>query len=103
MDAKQAFSLGVKFLERNEVEMAALAFSQAIVLDPNSAQAFNGRSVAFAMKDDLAKALADCEEAIRLDPHDPEFYRTRGHVYIRMGRDDDGAADFAKADHLDGA
>jgi Tfp pilus assembly protein PilF len=103
MQASKVFELGVGYLDHSEVEMALLAFNQAIRLDPNYAQAFNGRAVVHAMKDALPSALADCCEAIRLDPWNPEFYRTRGYVYSRLGDEEKGQADIAKADEFEHA
>jgi len=103
MNANKAFDLGVSYLENNELAMALLAFNEAVRLEPEMAQAYNGRSVVHALRDELDKALADCCEAIRLDPWNPEFYRTRGYVYSRLGQDEQGRADLAKAEELESA
>jgi tetratricopeptide (TPR) repeat protein len=101
--AEEVFELGVKYLDKEDLDNALVAFSQAIRLDPEFAQAYNGRAVALALKEETEKALADCCEAIRLDANDPEFYRSRGFVYELMGDDEKAAGDFAKAQELDGA
>ncbi len=103
MKANKAFELGVSYLEHSEPEMALLAFNEAIRIDPSLAQAYNGRGVAHALKDNLAGALADCCEALRLDPWNPEFYRTRGYVYTRLGDDEKGRADLEKAAEFEAA
>lgn len=103
MHASTAFDLGVNYLEHGEIEMALLAFTQAIRLDPKMAQAYNGRGVVYAMKDELDKALADCCEAVKLDPWNPEFFRTRGYVYSRLGQEDKGREDVARADQFEAA
>jgi Flp pilus assembly protein TadD len=100
MQADRAYELGVNYLESQEVEMALIAFSEAVRLDPNLAQAFNGRAVAYGLKDDFEKALSDASEALRLDPWEPDYYRTRGFVYDRLGRPEEAAADLEKADQL---
>ena len=42
--------------------------TQAIKLDPNDAPAFNNRGFAYRTKGDIARADADYEQAIKLDP-----------------------------------
>ncbi len=103
MNASKAFDLGVDYLEKNELAMALLAFNEAIRLDPNAAQAYNGRGVVHALRDELDQALADCCEALRLDPWNPEFYRTRGYVYGRLGQEEQSRTDLAKAEEFETA
>ncbi len=101
MKAREAFDLGVKFLDKKDLNNALVAFTEAIRIESTFAQAYNGRAVVLALQDEHEKALADCAEAIRLDPRDPEFYRSRGYVYDQMGDDEKAQADFAKADELE--
>ena len=101
MKPREAYELGVKFLDKRDLDNALVAFSEAIRVDATFAQAYNGRAVALALQDEIERALADCSEAIRLDPRDPEFYRSRGYDYDQMGDDEKAAADLAKAEELD--
>jgi len=103
MNASKAFNLGVGYLDNQELEMALLAFGEAIRLDPAMAEAYNGRGVVHALRGELDKALADCCEALRLNPWSPEFYRTRGYVYNRLGQEENGRADLAKAEEYEAA
>jgi Tfp pilus assembly protein PilF len=100
MRAERAFDLGVSYLEEQEVEMALIAFGEAIRLEPTMSQAFNGRAVVHGLKDDFEKALADANEALRLDPWEPEYYRTRAYVYERLGQKENAASDSEKAEQL---
>ena len=102
MKAREAFDLGVKYLDKKDLDNALVAFSHAIRLESTFAQAYNGRAVVLALRDENEKALADCSEAIRLDPRDPEFYRSRGYVYDQMGDEEKAEADLAKAAELEG-
>jgi Flp pilus assembly protein TadD len=101
MQALRAFNLGVGYLDSSELDMALVAFSEAIRLEPQMAEAYNGRSVVYALKNEPEKALADCCEAIRLNPHDPEFYRTRGYVYECTGDEEKAQADLQYAESLE--
>jgi len=63
--------------------------------DDSLAQAFNARCMARAMLgQDLDKALADCDSALRLLPGEPTFLDSRGLVHLRRGEFDRGIADF---------
>jgi lipoprotein NlpI len=103
MEAVEAFNLGVKYLDHSDFDMAIVAFSEAIRLDPEYAQAYNGRAVAFGLGVRVEEALADSCQAIRLDPEDPEFYRTRAYIYRIIDKDDKAEEDLAKAGQLEGA
>jgi tetratricopeptide (TPR) repeat protein len=48
-------------------------------------------------KGDYAKALADCNEAIRLDPKVAMAYDNRGRAYVVLGQLDKAIADFQEA------
>jgi Flp pilus assembly protein TadD len=102
MQATKAFNLGVGYLDNGELDMALLAFTQAIRLDPQMAQAYNGRAVVHALRGELDKAIADSEESLRLDPDDPEFYKTRGYIYDRLGDEEKSQADLGRAATLEG-
>ncbi len=103
MQASKAFNLAVGYLDNNRLDMAFLAFSQAIRLDPQMAQAYNGRAVVHALRGELAQGLADCAEALRLDPGDPEFYKTRGYIYDQMGDAAKSQADLDQAAAMEGS
>ena len=53
------------------------------------------------MKDELDKALADCNEAIRLDPRDALGYYNRGGVWLKRAQYDKAIADLDEAIRLE--
>ena len=53
---------------------------------PKRAVAYNNRGIAYAAKGDLDRAIADFNEAIRLDPKDATAYTNRGLTYEKQGR-----------------
>jgi len=50
--------------------------------NPKSAQDYNERSATDMQKGDYDKAIADCDEAIRLDPQLAAAYNNRGSAYL---------------------
>ena len=63
--------------------------------------AYTNRAVAYYHKGDLDSALADYNDAIRLDPTYERAYDDRGNVYRRKGDLDRALADYNQAIHLD--
>jgi Flp pilus assembly protein TadD len=46
------------------------------------------------------KSLADMNEAIKLEPGNPEFYEKRSYALRKLGRNDEAEADENKAREL---
>ncbi len=62
-------SQGRKDQAKGDYDSAIAAFSQAIALDPNSAEAFQDRASAYDAKGDYVRAIGDYSEALKLDPN----------------------------------
>ncbi len=99
-DPIEIFNQGIAHLRDHELELALEAFTTAIQLDLGLAAAYNGRAVVHALTGDWDRGVADCNEAIRLDPGEPKFYRTRGLIYREIGKKARAEADLAKAEEL---
>lgn len=63
---KRNLDLGNKYLLAEDYDQAVIAFSNAITIDPMSAEAYNGRGDAFYALGDFEKARADYEKAAEL-------------------------------------
>jgi tetratricopeptide (TPR) repeat protein len=61
------------------------------------AAALNNRGSAYARKGDFDRALADCQEALRLDPTDATAYVIRGYISAAKGDLDRAIADYNEA------
>lgn len=70
---------------------------------PNSqlSKAYSNRGDAFEQKRDHDRALADVNEAIRLDPNNAEAYNVRGSVYANQRDFGRAFADYNTAIRLD--
>lgn len=76
-------------------ELAIADYDKAIELQPFLPQAFNNRCwVRAEMNVDLEKALADCDQALRLKADNARALDTRGLVKLRLGRNEDAIADY---------
>jgi tetratricopeptide (TPR) repeat protein len=91
-DAKQAY------------DRAIADFSEAILINPNSAHAHRLRAHSYDGVTDYDRAIADYSEAIRLDPSDPFGYTGRAGAYgsrNQAGDYDRAIADNSEAIRLD--
>ena len=59
---------GIAFGEMDDYDNAIACFDEAIRLDPNFADAYHSRGVAYRDKADLGKAIPDIKRAKELDP-----------------------------------
>src|SRR2546427_3211313 len=66
----------------------------------NLALAFNNRGVAYSNQGDLARAIADYDQAIRLDPSQAIAFNNRGVSYSKEGDIEQSIRDFDQAIEL---
>ena len=79
----------------------AIDFNEAIRLNPNDAEAYNGRGAVRYDQGDKQAALADYNEAIRLDPSYANAYYNRGLLRDELGDKQGALADYNEAIRLD--
>lgn len=65
---------------------AEAAFEAALAAEPGQPRARHGRARSLGAQNRLDEAVADAQDAIRLDPDAAEFHHTLGYLYERMGR-----------------
>ena len=86
---QEQYDLGMRYLSEGNYQEAILAFTAAIEIDSNRAEAYVGRGDAYVAsgetEENLAAAQADYERAIELDPTIPEAWLGLADVYIRRG------------------
>ncbi|MCF8531684.1 MAG: tetratricopeptide repeat protein [Reyranella sp.] len=80
------FNRGYARFASAEYQKAIADYTAALDLDENFGLAYNNRCLARAVAgQDLLKALADCDVALRLMPVNLDVHDTRGFIYLKLG------------------
>ena len=86
---QEQYDLGVRYLVEGNYEEAIIAFTAAIEIDPNRAEAYMGRGDAYdgsgETEENLTAALADYETAVALDETLVDAWLRLAEVYISRG------------------
>jgi len=80
-------------------EEAEHAYEAALASDPVQPRARHGRARSVAARNRLPEALAEAQEASRLNPREAEFHHTLGSIHERLRQFDEAAA--ALASYID--
>ena len=84
LTAKQAFALGVKSQEDNNLQGAQNYYQRVLEIDPNHALAHNNLGVIFTTLGENPKARSCYEKAIEIDPKHLEAYNNLGKLYLTL-------------------
>jgi tetratricopeptide (TPR) repeat protein/tRNA A-37 threonylcarbamoyl transferase component Bud32 len=87
-------------VDSKEFAEAAELMTKAITVYPHSAVFRHQRGSCYFHEGQYEKALADLDEAIRMEPRKPEHHENRGHTLDRLGRADEAEREFKKAEEL---
>lgn len=98
--ASRSMELGTAYYHDKQYVSAADAFSDALVEDPLSVDAWNNRGAARLHSGDVGRAIADYNRALELSPRDPDIYYNRGNALVRAGQYQDAIADYTRATEL---
>lgn len=97
-------SRGKSYWETGDFDKAIAGYTEIIRLDPENAEAYRSRAIAFRERKppNFDRAIADLNEAIRLEPKTAHGYFERGWSYCwRSTQYDKAIADFTEAIRLD--
>ena len=84
-------------LQRGRIESAIAGFDQAIAVNPNNANAYNGRAMAYSALGDNERAFADLTQAITLSPENARLYYNRGLAYEALEQPEAAISDYDEA------
>lgn len=91
------FEYGNFSMMLGQLNRAIESYSEAIKLDPNNADAYNNRGIAYGKKGEHDLAIKDFNKAIDLNPNSANAYGNRGNVHFNKGEYDRTISDFSKA------
>jgi len=84
--ALASYNRGYAHFARRDYAKAIADYTRAIHADARMSWAFNNRCLTRVISGlDLADALADCDQALKLQPDSVETRETRGFVYLKLG------------------
>lgn len=90
----RAYSASQKHEEKLLFGDAAAKYTEIIKLEPNCAEAYNGRGCCEVFSEDFERAKEDFTLAIRLQPTTPGYWRNLGDLFVRIKDMDNAVASY---------
>jgi len=88
---------GMAYAQTARYDLALADFSEAIKLNPRDYTAYHERGLAYLEeKTDLARALADMDRALDVDPHQPVAHADRARILEFLGRRSEALEEYRK-------
>jgi tetratricopeptide (TPR) repeat protein len=83
-EANQLVCRGAEALGTRNFHRAIELFSQAIRVDPDFAEAYNQRAIAYYLSEDFEKSISDCRRAIKRMPCHFGAWAGMGHCHAHL-------------------
>src|SRR5260221_5134256 len=80
------FTRGTESYQKREYSAAIADFTEAIRLNPDYAEAYRARAIAYEQENRLAEAVADYGAMLLDQPDNPTAYYSRGNCYFSFRR-----------------
>lgn len=96
-EANQLVCRGAEALNEKDMRGAVELFSQAIRCDPNFAEAYNQRAIAYYLMEDYRRSIADCLRTTRRMPCHFGAWAGRGHCHAHLNQLPDAIECYEKA------
>ena len=101
--ADRAYQEGAAYLRLKALDRAEEAFDRALALDPQNADALNGKGVVQTRRRDYGQAIGLFNRAIAIQPGNAGLRVNLAIAYHLSGRKDDALQAYRKAVELDAA
>ena len=98
---KETMNKGAICIEKGMLDEAIEEFTTVIGIEPNHADAYYERGLAYAKQGDLDQAVIDFTQAIEIDPNFAVAYNDRGLIYVNQSNANQSLSDFSKALEID--
>lgn len=95
--AEENFKLGLMKQSEDDLTGAIEAYTEAIRLNPQHAQAYNNRGGIHKAQGNQAAAIADYTQAIQLNPLHSNAYINRGKILLQQTNILEAMSDFSKS------
>ena len=99
--AKDHHRKGLDHASKNNYAKAIVAYTRAIELDPDEAEFYSDRAVAFFHTDQAQHSLTDMNKARELEPNKGYRYSSRAFIKDHLGDLDGAIEDYKMAVHID--
>ena len=86
---------------RNEYEKALKDFKKAVELDPNEADYYFEKGLAYYYLEKYKEALKDFSKAIKLNPKEAKYFYQKGYSYYLLNKNKEAIKEFHQAIKLD--
>ncbi|MDP9173622.1 MAG: tetratricopeptide repeat protein [Planctomycetota bacterium] len=96
-DANQAVCHGSQALSDRDFPGAIRLFNKAIASDPDYAEAYNQRAIAYYLIEDYEKSIADCRRTIRRMPCHFGAWSGMGHCHAHLNQISEAIESYEKA------
>jgi tetratricopeptide (TPR) repeat protein len=97
LTANDYFELGFKKYEQKDYREAIVAYTEAIILNPNYSYAYYNRGIVRDELGDKQGAIDDYTQAIKINPNLAQAYSNRGYVRNELGDKQGAIADYTQA------
>ena len=84
-------------IQSAELELAHELYDRVIAIQPDYAEAYNRRASVFLLEENMAEALRDVNEALRLEPRHFGAWTGLGRVLEELGAKDEALAAYREA------
>jgi tetratricopeptide (TPR) repeat protein len=88
---------GAEALEANNLPRAVELFNQSIREDPDFAEAYNQRAIAYYLMEEYEKSIADCQRTVRRMPSHFGAFCGLGHCHAHLNRVSQSIENYEKA------
>ena len=95
--AEKHYQAGLQLLNKQQNQNAIIEFDEAIILNPQLAEAYNNRGFAKQELKRYEEAIADYNEAIKINPQYADAYYNRGLAKQELKRYEEAITDYTEA------